>query len=300
LSVVRGTLAGVIEGVLRRQVGVISREQALAAGLTSAAIGRRLAAGRWERLHPGVYIAADRELNDRAWLYAAALHGGESATVSGVAAAWWHELWPKTPDTIELTVPQQCHVAARPGLRIRRRDLSNLDRVNHAGLWVTSLPLTVLEAAVALGPDGSQLLDRALQRRVHFETVHRAHCRNIGRHGSAAAGRLLTAAADRAASQAERVMIGLLRAANLTGWERGHWVGGFELDFAFPRQRVAIEVDGWAWHWDAERFRHDRRRQNGLELAGWTVLRFTWHDLTNRPAEVVAEIRRALASRAAA
>jgi hypothetical protein len=54
---------------------------------------------------------------------------------------------------------------------------------------------------------------------------------------------------------------------------------------------LAIEVDGWAWHHDVERFRRDRQRQNALVLAGWTVLRFTWHDLTQRPGEVVAEIR---------
>jgi very-short-patch-repair endonuclease len=61
--------------------------------------------------------------------------------------------------------------------------------------------------------------------------------------------------------------------------------------------RVAIEVDGWAWHWDAERFRGDRRRQNAVALADWTILRYTWHDLIQRPAQVVAEIRTALAAR---
>jgi len=54
-------------------------------------------------------------------------------------------------------------------------------------------------------------------------------------------------------------------------------------------------VDGWAWHVDVERFQADRRRQNRLVAAGWTVLRFTWHDLTGRPAEVIAEIRVAVA-----
>jgi very-short-patch-repair endonuclease len=57
---------------------------------------------------------------------------------------------------------------------------------------------------------------------------------------------------------------------------------------------VAVEVDGWAWHTDPERFRRDRQRQNALVLAGWTVLRFTWHDLTHRPTEMIAEVRAAL------
>jgi hypothetical protein len=45
---------------------------------------------------------------------------------------------------------------------------------------------------------------------------------------------------------------------------------------------------------DVDRFAQDRVRQNALVLAGWTVLRFTWHDLMSRPQAVVAEIRAAL------
>jgi very-short-patch-repair endonuclease len=63
---------------------------------------------------------------------------------------------------------------------------------------------------------------------------------------------------------------------------------------AFPKQKVAVEVDGWAWHVDAERFRNDRRKQNALVGAGWDPLRFTWHDLDGRPATVVEEIQATL------
>jgi very-short-patch-repair endonuclease len=65
-------------------------------------------------------------------------------------------------------------------------------------------------------------------------------------------------------------------------------------DLAFPGCRLAVEVDGWAWHIDPDRFQRDRARQNALVLAGWTVLRFTWSDVTERPDRVVAQIRRAL------
>jgi very-short-patch-repair endonuclease len=153
----------------------------------------------------------------------------------------------------------------------------------------------VLEAAVALGERGVGLLDRALQRRVRFDALHAANSRNLGRRGSARAGVLLAAAADRAASDAERKAIALLRGAGIAGWRVGYVVAGHELDIAFPARRVAIEIDGWAWHSDAQRFRHDRQRQNALVLAGWTVLRFTWYDLVQRPTQVVAQIRDALA-----
>jgi very-short-patch-repair endonuclease len=57
---------------------------------------------------------------------------------------------------------------------------------------------------------------------------------------------------------------------------------------------VAIEFDGWAHHSDVERFRADRQKGNALVRAGWRLLRFTWHDLVNRPRYVIAEIRAAL------
>jgi very-short-patch-repair endonuclease len=154
--------------------------------------------------------------------------------------------------------------------------------------------LTVLETAVAL-PDGSAFLDRALQRRVRFPTLYRAFCRNMGARGSSAAGRLLVAAADRADSAAERLLVTLLRTAGVTGWVLGYPFGPYRIDVAFPAARLAIEVDGWAWHVDAARFRNDRRKGNAITRAGWDLLRFTWHDLDGRPAEIVAEIVETLA-----
>ncbi len=49
-------------------------------------------------------------------------------------------------------------------------------------------------------------------------------------------------------------------------------------------------VDGWAWHVDPERFRADRRKQNALVRDGWDPLRFTWHDLDQRPRSMADEI----------
>jgi hypothetical protein len=62
-----------------------------------------------------------------------------------------------------------------------------------------------------------------------------------------------------------------------------------------PASRLAVEVDGWAWHVDAARFRADRRKGNAVTRAGWDLLRFTWHDLDSRPSETVSEIAQTLA-----
>jgi Protein of unknown function (DUF559) len=67
------------------------------------------------------------------------------------------------------------------------------------------------------------------------------------------------------------------------------------LDFAWPAQRVLVEIDGREWHVAPGPFQHDRTRQNALVQAGWLVLRFTVEDIRRRPEYVVNEIRRALA-----
>jgi very-short-patch-repair endonuclease len=63
---------------------------------------------------------------------------------------------------------------------------------------------------------------------------------------------------------------------------------------------IAIEVDGLAFHTDAEAFQRDRVKQNELALMGYQVLRFTWLDLTEYPERVIAEIEFALSRRAGA
>jgi very-short-patch-repair endonuclease len=214
--------------------------------------------------------------------------------VTGPAAAYWHRMLDDAPAMVELSVP--AHTSPRPqsGIRLRRRDLYASEVQELDGIRLAAAPFAALETAVAL-PDGSAFLDRALQKHVRFPAVYRSFCRNMGRTGSSAAGRLLVAAADRAESAAERLLVRLLREAGITGWVLGHRLGPYKIDLAFPAQQVAIEVDGWAYHVDPERFRHDRRKGNYVTRIGWDLLRFTWHGLTAQPGEAITEIRETLA-----
>ncbi|WP_220187533.1 endonuclease domain-containing protein [Pseudonocardia pini] len=282
--------------LLRRQAGVISRAQAVAVGVSPDAVDRNLAARRWVPLHPRVYRDDAHPPSDAARVWAAVLWAGEGAVLSGVAAAWWQGIAPALAGPVAVTVPRRRSPRPRQGVTVRRRDLDPQDRTHRHGVAVTAPAFTVLDAAVELGTAGGPFLDRALQTGVSFEAVSRAYSRNIGCHGSAAMHALLVAAADRSASVAERLLVKHLRAARLIGWRCGHPVMGFLLDLAFPEAKVAIEVDGWAWHLDAERRQRDLWRQNVLVRAGWTVLRYTWQDLTTRPAAVLAEIGHAVAT----
>ena len=215
------------------------------------------------------------------------------AVASGLAAAWWHGLTRFVPDVVEVTVPRASHHPHRDGVRMRRRDLAQADVVERKWLRVTELALTVIEAAVRQG-GGSSLMDSALQRHVELRELWQAHLRNKGRHGSPAARRLLQVASDGARSEAERLLVKLLTEAGITGWRTNYPVGDYVVDVAFPAQKVAIEVDGWAFHSDHEDFHKDRRRQNKIVQLGWKVLRFTWLDLTEYPQRVIAEIKFAI------
>ena len=65
-------------------------------------------------------------------------------------------------------------------------------------------------------------------------------------------------------------------------------------------QGIAVLVQG---AFDSPQGRHrvpeldsDRRRQNYLVLLGWTILRFSWSDVTKHPESVLSSLLQALAA----
>jgi hypothetical protein len=64
-------------------------------------------------------------------------------------------------------------------------------------------------------------------------------------------------------------------------------------DFAWPRLRLILEIDGFTYHSSSEALRKDHDRQRAMEDAQWRVLRFTGDDVRERPEEILASLRRA-------
>lgn len=284
-----GVSSYVLNDYLRSHDGVITLAQARTAGLSRQSVNRRVHAGSWRQFSRGVYFVDDRPFGDAARIRAAVWQYGEHAAASGLTAAWWHGLTGFAPDLVEVTVPRRGSGRKRPGVRVRRRDLEPSDVVRRRGLRVTAVPLTAIEAAVR-GRGEPRVMDRALQRDVALRDMWAAHMRNKGRHGSPSARVLLQAAAGGAQSEAERLLVKLLQEAGMTGWRANYRLGRYKIDVAFVAAKVAIEVDGWAFHIGQESFQHDRERQNTIALRGWQVLRFTWLDLTEYPQRVLATI----------
>jgi very-short-patch-repair endonuclease len=156
-----------------------------------------------------------------------------------------------------------------------------------------------VDCLVRLGrAQAETFLDRALQAGwITLEDLaHRVRSR-LGRHGTPRLLELVSGVVGGERSAAERRLTDLLRGARITGWEANAEIrddaGLIGVgDVVFATAKLVVEVDGLAFHVTPERFQRDRQRQNRLVAAGWTVLRFTWSDLTERPDYVVASVRR--------
>jgi very-short-patch-repair endonuclease len=98
-------------------------------------------------------------------------------------------------------------------------------------------------------------------------------------------------------SKAERKLVALLRAAALPAPELNARVKRDEVDFLWRKHRVAVEVDGYAYHADRRAFERDRERDGVLLADGYAVLRITWRQLITRHEAVIAKIAAALAVR---
>ena len=284
----------------RHQDGVFSRRQARESGLSSQQVRRRVRSGTWTEIANRVYADRGLPMTAAAWRWAAMLSCGPKAVVSHRSAAQLWGMPVSVPPRPEISFP--AHTRPGPRVKVHRVDVPPSDVQIVAGQKVTSRERTVADCLLVLSePQGRTLLDRALQRGwVRPESLARRVQGAKGHHGAAKARRLMSSADPSTVSEAERVAQALLLAAGVTGWVSGHplLVGGrvvAVLDVAFPAVLMAIEIDGWAWHSDPERFQDDQRRQNALVAAGWTVLRFTWADLIERPEQVVATVVRTLA-----
>jgi very-short-patch-repair endonuclease len=97
-------------------------------------------------------------------------------------------------------------------------------------------------------------------------------------------------------SELEARFVRLVRDASLPQPERqvdigdaDAWIG--RVDFLFRDARLVVEVDGAEFHDSLLDRRRDADRDAKLLEAGWTVLRFGWSDVNDRPRRVATSIR---------
>jgi very-short-patch-repair endonuclease len=99
---------------------------------------------------------------------------------------------------------------------------------------------------------------------------------------------------DGTRSELEARFLALCRRHRLPMPQVNARAGPFIVDFLWPAERLLVEVDGWDSHGTRSAFEADRERDTQLKLLGFQVIRFTWLQLANNPAEVAGALRKLL------
>jgi hypothetical protein len=264
------------------QHGVLARAQLLTLGLSEAAIDRRLNAGRLHVVHRGVFAVGHRVLAKEGRGMAATLATGGVLSHATAAAAW--ELLPLGA-AIHITVPGDPGRKRRSGIRIHRsRTLEPRDMTAHRGNPLTTRERTIADLArTTRGRRLEHLIGRA-ERHLDFERL-----RHVAPPSLQAVLSSYTTSLTR--SELEEAFLRLCDDHGIPRPTANTRVEGIEVDFVWRDQRVIVEVDGYAFHSGPARFEADRERDVHLTTHGWRVLRFTWRQVTHRPAWVARAIR---------
>lgn len=291
-----------VPDVASHQAGLFTARQARDGGATPDQVARRRRNGAWQVVAGDALALADVARTPWRQAVAAALTWPD-AVVCFASAAALHRM-PVDPDErVHVIVPNR-----RPGrgrLVTHELALATEDVCRIGGVRVTTLQRTLADCIGRLPTDQAEHLVTwtSTRGRLDVDALARVVVERRKSWGNARRRQALSDVADGALSAAERRLHRILRRAGVTGWvanapisEAGRIIA--RADVLFPEARLVIEVDGYAWH-GPDRFQQDRDRQNRLVAAGWTVLRFTWPDLTDRPDAVVRQIRALLTPRSA-
>lgn len=279
--------------------GVFTRSEALRNGLTERQFRTGVAHGEWVR-YRGVWIMTAVPKSPRTVMRAVLLRSGPDARLTGESALSVFGIG-MVPRLVAVSVPSGTSRKISGAVLLRDRDRGDSMHCIK-GMPMMARDRSVVDALrLANQERGRFVLDESLRRHWITAAALAAWCDRLrGSRGLSYLRARLVDATSGTQAESERVLARLIMGARLEGWVfnaeiRGHngvLIGvGDCVNFDLM---LLVEVDGWAWHSNAERFQRDRDRQNKLTNEGWSVLRFTWFDLTERPGQVLDQICRAV------
>jgi hypothetical protein len=300
-----------IDRLFAAQLGLITRPQALAAGLSRRQIDRLLATD-WAIAIPGVYRHRAFPVTWQQRLLAATLKAGPGSAVSHRAAVGLHGLRSFGCSLVEITRPSPEYFPIPEATVHRYVDLDPREIVRIGGIPVTSAATTLVDLGAVCRPYlvGRCLEEWTARRAVSIPKVVEAIGRHDrpGRRGVPVLKQLLAerVLGDLEPDSVDEGLLGALMArAGLPLPELHQLVvldNGliYELDWSYPDRRVAFELDGYGVHLvSLDAFEGDRDRRNELVIAGWQILQFTSRAVRRNPARVVSQIQRFLTTTSA-
>lgn len=291
------------------QEGVITYRQLRAAGATDRQIYSWREQGVLQRMARGVYGVSAIGGSTGSWaqaVWAAVLGGGVDAFAWRLTAASWWQLDGVRDGQGQVAV----EVAVPAGRQSRLPGVTRLASINledivvTKGLRVTSVARTLRDLGTALDENRlERALECALRRRmISLKELEQ----QVALPHSSGERRLALVLCRRGhhpptESDAETLFVQLCRRIKMPDPVRQYplLVRGrrIRIDFAWVRQRIAVEIDGFEVHGRPGALDSDLRRQNRLVLGEWLILRFTWAAVMGTPAVVAEELVQAWRAR---
>jgi hypothetical protein len=283
---------------------------ALSTAVGARSIGRWIASGRLVRLHPG-WVTIPEFAND--WTVRAhAATGYAGGPLSHMSALVAHRIVDTEVTQLDVTVPGDRRVRSSRSLRVHRS--RNPVVVRQArGLPATSLARALVDTWAQAHRSRAVRSDAGAARGAVLRATRerRVTVRELDEHldlrpelpGRAAFSELLFLIAGGCESYLE--IYGVRHVLDVPGippCQQQHRLrlpfGLVKLDAAWPEVKLAVELDGAAFHGSVEARERDLRRDAALAALGWVVLRFSYRRLMREPeacrAEILAVYRRRL------
>lgn len=265
-------------------LGVVTWDQMLSAGISPDQIKWRVRNGSLIREHRGVYRVGHRAPSPEARYMAAVRACGAGALLSGRAAAWTHRLIRGAPPTPEVTAPTERKVPSVITHRSRRA----LPATRARGIPAITVPHTLVVVS-------SSLTENVLARACHKARVlYGTRPHHVPRPWPAALRRVLTGEIPVTLSELERRFLELLREHGLPLPETNRIVDGHYVDCRWPGYHLTVELDGYAAHDSRYAWRQDRLREREAYARGDQYRRYIYEDVFVDNRAMLGELRQLL------
>jgi len=285
-----------------RQGGLITRSQALAAGMTGGALRHKIGAGaRWQVVLPGVYREGTGALTAGQREIAAVLFAGHGAVITGSSALARQGVWVPPPEVVDVLIPHEFRCRSAGFARVHRTI-----RMPQAPVLIDGLLWAPPARAVADAVRGDcamrevrALVANAVQRDACTVPQLAAELRDGPCQGSKGLRLALEEVADGIASVAEGDLRALVKKGGLAEpmYNPSLFVGDEFLakpDAWWPDAGVAAEVDSREYHLSPDGWATTLARHAAMSAHGVIVVHYTPRRLRTEPAAVATQLRSTL------
>ena len=286
----------------RKQEGVITLDQARAAGLSQRQVRGMVDRGEWRRPHRAVFIDNSAPVTPMQSVVAASFAAGGLA--SHRLCLWlWGLSAQSAPAAEELSVEYGKNVRV-PGVKIYR--VKKMPPAFRRGIVPVTSPMRGLLDTAAVAPEVVQdAMIRAFGARLFTPGALEAELTRAAVKGKPGISALRSALKDLGVgrytpSALERRARRLFRVCGLPPPQVEVVFGDdgeYRLDFFWPEADLVVEVDGWSIHATPWARRRDFRKQNRIVIGNHWILRYDWVDIVEDANRTAAEILEAYSAR---